>query len=188
MARTRAPAQLCSPHRTGGHGNIPDEVVAATRAGQATWADLTRDDRCSACIHWDASSRSKTKRRCTLFTTLMRRQGPPVPAAARACRHFEAAPVPPPAPPRTARDKFLDSESWRKSARTPGNLVRSVLNTPLSVVVFQRHGLWSWVVVHDDDGAPPIFSLHFFDSLEDAQIDCRDWEIAAVVDAGDRHD
>jgi hypothetical protein len=187
MARTRAPAQLCSPHRTGGHGPISDEVVAATRPGQAAWADLSRDDHCSACLHWDASSRSRIRRRCTLFATLMRRQGPPVPAAARACRHFVAKPVPPPPPPRTARDKFLDPASWRRSTRTPGNLVRAVLNTPLSVVVFQRHGLWSWVV-HDDGGAPPIFSEHLFDSQEAAQADCWARAISDVVDAGDRHD
>jgi hypothetical protein len=185
MARTRAPAQLCSPHRTGGHGNIPDEVVAATRPGQAAWADLSRDDRCSACLHWGAGSRSRSKRVCTLFVTMMRRRkgAPLVPADAHACRRFEAKPVP---PPRTARDKFLDSESWRNSARTPGNVLRSVLGTSLSVVVFQRHGLWSWVV-HDDGGAPPIFSLHFFDSREDAMADVWDREIAAVVDAGDCH-
>ena len=191
MARTRAPAQLCSPHRTGGHGpDVTNEMVAGTVPGMADWVGDRTDRQCGDCIFHDQSSRSKVKRRCLLFRRLTQHDGPAIPSTQRACRRFEERPVPPPKPERTAREKFLDSESWRKSSRTAGNLVRRVYDsagpTSLTVVVFQRHGLWSWVV-HDDGGAPPVFSEHLFDSREDAQVDC--WEeIAAVVDAGDCHD
>jgi len=187
MARARTPARLGGEHLTGGHGNVPDDVVAGTVPGMADWVGDRTDRHCGDCIFHDQSSRSKVKRRCLLFRRLTQHDGPAIPSTQRACQRFEAAPVPPPLPPRTPRQKFLDPESWRRSARTPGNVLRSVLGTSLSVVVFQRHGLWSWVV-HDDDGAPPIFSLHFHESRELAMIDCWERLISDVVDAGDCHD
>jgi hypothetical protein len=115
---------------------------------------------------------------------MMGKEGPAFPANTFACTRFEARPVAPP-PPRSAKEKFLAPESWRKSSRTPGNLVRSVLGTPLTVTVFRRLGYWSWTI-SDATGGPPVFSERLHESREAAQADCWEREIAAVVEAEHR--
>jgi hypothetical protein len=117
---------------------------------------------------------------------MMRRQGPLVPAEAHACTRFEARPVPRPKPPRTSREKFLAEDAWRFSQRTPGNVLRSVLGTSLTVVIFARFGLWGWMI-SDDDVMSPIFSEDLFETKEDAQADVWECEIEAIVGPGDDH-
>jgi hypothetical protein len=110
---------IASPGLTKGYGGGLDEAIALTCAGMAYLVDLNRNDPCRTCVFWDPFGRGD-KRRCTLFTRLMGKKGPTIDGDQRACRKFEAKPLPPPKSPlEIEREKFLDIDGWRVSKRNP---------------------------------------------------------------------
>jgi hypothetical protein len=164
---------------TGSTLNQPglQERIAVTIAGQAGWADPNSRYHCLQCRFWDAASKSAKARRCVVYTRMMRRKGPAVPAEAHACPYFELNPKKLRPPPKSEieirRERFFDISSWRHSRNRYGNLVRSILGTDMTVCVFARAGRWSWVA-HDESGGQPTFSQYSSAAREDAIADL--WE------------
>ena len=73
----------------------------ATKPGQAHFADPTINHTCRECVHWPNQRAERDKylnlkpARCRKAAQHLK-DPPPIPHDARACRHFEPAPAPPP--------------------------------------------------------------------------------------------
>jgi hypothetical protein len=108
---------------------------------------------------------------------MTQKKGALVPASARACDHFVEKLKPPPKPAPTAREKFLDEASWRRSRNpdTPDNRTRLFTDSNLVVSVFVSRrfpGRWGWVAHRGDERS--VFSPGLFEDRQQAMVDA--WE------------